>query len=134
VGGEYGAGWDEVGKGTLLTTYLPANGEAPFVVDKRDLTDDHNVCVVYHNPYDNVEKLARIFFQRCLDAGITPYVVTKKTVFKWQEGFWETMKKVFDADFKEKFEKVHIYIKLILFLSSQRWILTPCPCATHWHY
>ena len=110
VGGEYGAGWNEVGKGTLLTTYLPANGDAPFVVDKRDLTDDHNVCVVYHNPYDNVEELARIFFQRCLDAGITPYVVTKKTVFKWQEGFWETMKKVFDADFKEKFEKVRIYI------------------------
>lgn len=119
VGGEYGAGWDEVGKGTLLTTYLPANGEAPFVVDKRDLTDDHNVCVVYHNPYDNVEKLARIFFQRCLDAGITPYVVTKKTVFKWQEGFWETMKKVFDADFKEKFEKVHIYIINTVFIFTE---------------
>lgn len=119
VGGEYGAGWDEVGKGTLLTTYLPANGEAPFVVDKRDLTDDHNVCVVYHNPYDNVEKLARIFFQRCLDAGITPYVVTKKTVFKWQEGFWETMKKVFDADFKEKFEKVHIYMINTVFIFTE---------------
>lgn len=26
-----------------------------------------------------------------------PYVVTKKTVFKWQEGFWVIMKKVFDT-------------------------------------
>ena len=48
VGGEYGAGWDKVGEGTLLTTYLPKDGSAPFVVDKRDLTDKNNVVVVYH--------------------------------------------------------------------------------------
>ena len=41
VGGEYGAGWAQVGKGTLLTTYLPDDGKPPFVVDKRDLTDDN---------------------------------------------------------------------------------------------
>jgi len=41
VGGEYGAGWAQVGKGTLLTTYLPDDGSPPFVVDKRDLTDDN---------------------------------------------------------------------------------------------
>lgn len=104
VGGEYGAGWDAVGAGTLLTTYLPNDKTAaPFVVDKRDLTDEQNVVVVYHNPYDNVEPLAHLFFQRCLDAGITPYVVTKKTVFKWQEGFWATMKTIFDRDYKDSF-------------------------------
>jgi isocitrate dehydrogenase len=104
VGGEYGAGWAEVGKGTLLTTYLPdAEGTPPFVVDKRDLTDDHNVVVVYHNPYDNIKSLAHLFFQRCLESDITPYVVTKKTVFKWQEGFWATMKKIFDEEYKDAF-------------------------------
>lgn len=103
VGGEYGAGWASVGKGTLLTTYLPSDGKPPFVVDKRDLTDDGNVVVVYHNPYDNVEPLAHLFFKRCLENNITPYVVTKKTVFKWQEGFWATMKEVFDRDYKDTF-------------------------------
>jgi len=103
VGGEYSAGWAQVGKGTLLTTYLPKNGDPPFVVDKRDLKDEHSVCVVYDNPYDNVRDLAHFFFQRCLDQNVTPYVVTKKTVFKWQEGFWTTMKEVFDADYKQKF-------------------------------
>ena len=104
VGGEYGAGWSSVGQGTLLTTYLPEDGSnPPFVVDKRDLTDEQNVVVVYHNPYDNVAALAHLFFQRCLDAEITPYVVTKKTVFKWQEGFWSTMKEIFDKDYKDKF-------------------------------
>jgi isocitrate dehydrogenase len=103
VGGEYGAGWNQVGKGTLLTTYLPSDGAPPFIVDKRELSDDHNVVVVYHNPYDNVKELAHLFFKRCLEAGITPYVVTKKTVFKWQEGFWATMKDIFDSEYKEDF-------------------------------
>lgn len=111
VGGEYGAGWNEVGKGTLLTSYLPADGADPFIVDKRDLTDDQNVVVVYHNPYDNVKGLAHLFFQRCLDQGITPYIVTKKTVFKWQEGFWATMKEIFDAEYKEAFVKAGLMEK-----------------------
>eukprot|EP00561_Arcocellulus_cornucervis_P008386 CAMPEP_0185811806 /NCGR_PEP_ID=MMETSP1322-20130828/8495_1 /TAXON_ID=265543 /ORGANISM="Minutocellus polymorphus, Strain RCC2270" /LENGTH=563 /DNA_ID=CAMNT_0028508289 /DNA_START=26 /DNA_END=1717 /DNA_ORIENTATION=- len=105
VGGEYGAGWNEVGAGTLLTTYIPKDGTPPFVVDKRDLTDDHNVAVVYHNPYDNVIDLAHHFFKRCLDGNVTPYIVTKKTVFKWQEGFWATMKEIFDKEYKTQFEK-----------------------------
>lgn len=105
VGGEYGAGWNKVGKGTLLTTYIPQNGDPPFVVDMRVLKDDNNVCVVYDNPYDNVTDLAHIFYKRCLEAKVTPYIVTKKTVFKWQEGYWETMKKVFDEEYKEKFLK-----------------------------
>jgi hypothetical protein len=41
---------------------------------------------VDHNPLDNVPDLAHHFFQRCLEAKVFPYVVTKKTVFKWQEG------------------------------------------------
>lgn len=112
VGGEYGAGWSEVGKGTLLTSYIPEDdSKPPFVVDKRDLTDDHNVCVVYHNPYDNVAELAHLFFKRCLEANITPYIVTKKTVFKWQEGFWATMKDIFDKDYKEDFVKAGLLEK-----------------------
>jgi len=104
VGGEYGAGWKEVGKGRLLTTFIPDDVTVPpTVVDARTLTDEVNVAVVYHNPYDNVPDLADIFFSRCLKAGIVPYVVTKKTVFKWQEKFWQMMKERFDADWKAKF-------------------------------
>jgi hypothetical protein len=73
------------------------------VVDSRVLTDNHGVAVVYHNPLDNVADLSHIFFNRCLEAKVTPYVVTKKTVFKWQEGFWTIMKKIFDAEYKTKF-------------------------------
>lgn len=52
---------------------------------------------------DNVTDLAHLFFQRCLDANVKPYVVTKKTVFKWQEGFWTIMRSVFDDHYKSRF-------------------------------
>lgn len=119
MGGEYGAGWNEVGQGTLLTTYLPSDGSPPFVVDKRDLTDSQNAVVVYHNPYDNIEPLAHLFFKRCLEAKITPYIVTKKTVFKWQEPFWANMKKVFDENYKEDFVKVSNF-------GDQTWSFSCC--------
>jgi isocitrate dehydrogenase len=105
VGGEYGAGWKTCGKGKLVTTFLPdCDKTAAYVVDSRTLSNDENVAVVYHNPLDNVGDLAHHFFSRCLAAHIVPYVVTKKTVFKWQEGFWRIMKGVFDEHYKTKYE------------------------------
>jgi len=104
VGGEYSAGWKKVGKGRVLTTFFPENMEdKPVVVDGRELKDSRSAVVVYDNPLDNVEDLAHIFFSRCLKAQVVPYVVTKKTVFKWQEGFWQIMHKVFENNYKEKF-------------------------------
>ena len=103
VGGEYGAGFAHVGAGTVRTVFHPEGGGAEVLIDERGLTDADNAVVTYHNPLDNVPDLARHFFSRCLEAEVVPYVVTKKTVFKWQEGFWAAMKKVFDAEFKAKY-------------------------------
>merc|ERR1719145_241592 len=75
----------------------------PVIIDGREVNDEENAVVVYDNPLDNVEDLAHIFFTRCLEANVVPYVVTKKTVFKWQEGFWQKMKSVFDEHYKEKY-------------------------------
>lgn len=105
VGGEYGAGWKNVGAGRLVTTFFPDDGSSPVFCDDRVLTDEKNAVVTYHNPLDNVEDLAHHFFSRCLKGGVVPYVVTKKTVFKWQEGFWTIMKGVFDTHYSEAFQK-----------------------------
>ena len=111
VGGEYGASHATVGAGTVRTKYYPAdaNGEIDnsnfIVVDERQVTDDQSAIVTYHNPLDNVADLAHHFFSRCLEAGIVPYVVTKKTVFKWQEGFWLIMLDVFNKDYKDAYNK-----------------------------
>lgn len=104
VGGEYSAGWAEVGAGKLKTVFVGEDGDEQ-TVDERDLVDQTNAVVTYHNPLDNVEPLAHHFFARCLRANVTPYVVTKKTVFKWQEGFWTKMKDVFDKFYKDDFNK-----------------------------
>lgn len=104
VGGEYGAGWSECGQGRLVTQFYPDDPKHDsFVVDERTLDNDKNVAVVYHNPLDNVPDLAHHFFSRCLDSNIVPYVVTKKTVFKWQDGFWQIMRDVFNTHYKSKF-------------------------------
>ena len=59
--------------------------------------------MTYDNPLDNVTDLAHHFFSRCLKAEVVPYVVTKKTVFKWQEGFWVRMKEVFDENYRQDY-------------------------------
>jgi isocitrate dehydrogenase len=103
VGGEYGAGWKQVGKGRLITQFLPEDGSPPQVVDDRLLDNENNVAVTYHNPLDNVKDLSHHFFTRCLAQKVIPYVVTKKTVFKWQEPFWIAMKEVFDEHYKQQY-------------------------------
>mmetsp|Transcript_122026 Transcript_122026/g.356494 ORF Transcript_122026/g.356494 Transcript_122026/m.356494 type:complete len:558 (-) Transcript_122026:458-2131(-) len=104
VGGEYGAGWKKVGRGRVLTTFFPENMEdKPVVIDGREVKDSRCAVVVYDNPLDNVEDLAHIFFTRCLENEVVPYVVTKKTVFKWQEGFWQIMRDVFNNHYKDRY-------------------------------
>jgi isocitrate dehydrogenase len=102
VGGEYSAGWKAVGRGKVETVFTGKDG-TKVTVDARDLTNEGSVVVTYDNPLDNVTDLAHHFFARCLDMHVTPFVVTKKTVFKWQEGFWTRMKAVYDAHYKAKF-------------------------------
>ena len=101
-GGEYHAGHMLVGPGTLETTFTDANGRS-VVVDRRQLSDSLNAAVTFHNPLDSVPDLARVFFDRCLKKRVTPFVVSKKTVFKWQEPFWQKMKIVFDQEYKARF-------------------------------
>jgi len=103
VGGEYSAGFGDVGKGSVTTVYTPDDLGPAQIIDHRRLDDERNAIVTYSNPLDNVEDLAHHFFKRCLEAKVVPYVVTKKTVFKWQEGFWQKMKQVFDEHYKAQY-------------------------------
>lgn len=105
IGGEYFAGSKIVGKGKSKTIFYPEDGSKEIVVDERQLKDNQSAIVTYDNPYDSTNKLAHYFFDRCFEAKVIPYVVTKKTVFKWQEPFWQIMKEVFDKSYKSKFNK-----------------------------
>ena len=91
IGGEYGAGYKMLGSGKVKTIHTDNDGNET-IVDEREITDKTNAVVTYTNPLDNVEQMAHHFFSRSLEANVTPYVVTKKTVFKWHEEFWQIMK------------------------------------------
>ena len=104
VGGEYAAGHATVGKGKMMTIFAPDDPDGTIqIVDERHLDNDMSAVVTYDNPLDNVTDLAHHFFKRCLEAEVVPYVVTKKTVFKWQEGFWVKMKDCFDEHYKQQY-------------------------------
>lgn len=103
IGGEYSASYKMVGKGRVETKFYPSDGGEPQIIADREITNDINAAVYYDNPLDNVYQLADHFFSRSLEAKVTPYIVTKKTVFKWQEDFWRIMKEVFDAKYKHQF-------------------------------
>lgn len=105
IGGEYGAAYGKVGRGKVVTTFYPEDGSAEHIISEREIDSDNAMVVTYHNPLDNTHELAHIFFKRCLEENVTPYITTKKTVFKWQEPFWEIMKDVFDEHYKDAFTK-----------------------------
>jgi isocitrate dehydrogenase len=111
VGGEYAAGHKMVGAGDVKTIFYPKDGSESQIVDQRVLDGSKNAVVTYDNPYNGVEDLAHHFFTRCLKVGVTPYVVTKKTVFKWQEMFWVEMKQVFDEHYATKFKEAGLLDK-----------------------
>lgn len=111
VGGEYSAGFATVGKGDLKTVFFPdgsSNNDSisqGTLVDHRKLDDQASAVVTYDNPLDNVRDLGEHFFSRCLKARVTPYVVTKKTVFKWQSEFWTRLKDLFDEKYRDRFRE-----------------------------
>jgi isocitrate dehydrogenase len=105
VGGEYGAGYKMLGQGKLKTVFEPQDGSAPIIVDERELVDNLNAAVTYHDPLDNVVDMAHHFFKRSLAVGNTPYIVTKQTVFKWQEDFWRIFREVFDEHYLKAFNE-----------------------------
>ncbi len=102
VGGEYGASHADIPEsGEVELTYTSESGDKKSLLTRK--VPANSVCVVYHNPLDSIEQLAHHFFKRTLKAGVTPYVVTKKTVFKFQEPFWAGLKRVFDQDYRSDF-------------------------------
>lgn len=108
VGGEYGAAYKTVGPGKVDFKFLPQGASTPVQIDERVLVDKESALVIYDNPYDSVTPMAHHFFSRCLEAKVVPCVVTKKTVFKWQETFYVKMKQVYDAHFKAEFVRAGI--------------------------
>jgi isocitrate dehydrogenase len=81
VGGEYGAAYKIVGPGTAKLSFVSQETRKETIIDSRDMSDKVSAIVVYDNPYDNVHEMAHHFFSRCLEAKVTPYVVSTFLIF-----------------------------------------------------
>lgn len=105
VGGEYASQFYKCGAGRVQTLYFQGDDDTnPIVVHEETFPEKScHIVVTFVDPLDNVPHLAHHFFSRTLEAAVVPYVVTKKTAFKYQEPFWELMKEVFDEHYKDKF-------------------------------
>lgn len=110
VGGEYGAKFGFVsGPGKIVTTFIPDGSNEAVTVAEKTVKDANSAVVTYDIPLSTVVDQAHHYFGRCLEAGVTPYITTKRTVFKWQEEYWKIAKNVYDEHYKDKFQASDIF-------------------------
>ena len=92
------------GKGKLTMKFTPADGGAPIEYDVFDFPSAGCAMGMY-NLVDSIEGFARACFNYGLDRGWPVYLSTKNTILKAYDGvFKDTFQRVFDAEFKAKFD------------------------------
>jgi isocitrate dehydrogenase len=105
VGGEYGAVYGFVeGAGKIVTLFYKDGTSEPQKIAEKQIKDAKSAVVTYDIPLSSIKDQAHHFFSRCLEAGVVPYITTKRTVFKWQSEYWRLAKETYDEFYKERFK------------------------------
>ncbi len=92
------------GPGKLTMKFTPKDGGAPMEFDVFDFPSA-GCAVGMYNLVDSIEGFARACFNYGLDRGWPVYLSTKNTILKAYDGvFKDTFQRVFDAEFKAKFD------------------------------
>ncbi|MCC6913621.1 MAG: NADP-dependent isocitrate dehydrogenase [Rhodospirillaceae bacterium] len=92
------------GPGKLTMKFTPKDGGAPMEFDVFDFPSAGCAMGMY-NLVDSIEGFARACFNYGLDRGWPVYLSTKNTILKAYDGvFKDTFQRVFDAEFKAKFD------------------------------
>ncbi len=91
--------------GKVLLSYLPADGSKPLVLDVHDFKGP-GVALGMHNTKASIEGFARASFNYAILRNFPVYLSTKNTILKAYDGmFKDVFQEIFDAEFKEEFEK-----------------------------
>jgi isocitrate dehydrogenase len=96
------------GAGKLTMTFQPADGGAPI---EREIFDfpGGGVALGMYNLDESIRGFARACFNYGLDRNWPVYMSTKNTILKAYDGrFKDLFQEVFDAEFKDKFDKAGI--------------------------
>jgi isocitrate dehydrogenase len=92
------------GPGKLTMKFTPKDGGAPIEYDVFDFPGAGCAMGMY-NLVDSIEGFARACFNYGLDRGWPVYLSTKNTILKAYDGvFKDTFERVFNAEFKSKFD------------------------------
>ncbi len=91
--------------GKVLLSYLPADGSKPLVLDVHDFKGP-GVALGMHNTKASIEGFARASFNYAILRNFPVYLSTKNTILKAYDGmFKDVFQDVFDAEFKDQFDK-----------------------------
>ncbi|MCX4664250.1 NADP-dependent isocitrate dehydrogenase [Streptomyces sp. SID4919] len=93
------------GPGKLTITFQPADGSEPIEREVYDFPGS-GVALSMYNLDDSIRDFARASFRYGLARNFPVYMSTKNTILKAYDGrFKDLFQEIFDAEFKEQFEK-----------------------------
>jgi isocitrate dehydrogenase len=93
------------GPGKVTITYTPRDGGEPMEFEVADFPGG-GVAVGMYNYDDSIRDFARASFRYGLERGYPVYMSTKNTILKAYDGrFKDLFQEVFEAEFKEEFDK-----------------------------
>jgi isocitrate dehydrogenase len=96
------------GEGTLSLNFQPAGGGEPIELNVYDFKAA-GIAMAMYNLDDSIRDFARASMRYGLDRGFPVYLSTKNTIMKRYDGrFKDLFQEVFDAEFKDDFEKAGI--------------------------
>jgi isocitrate dehydrogenase len=94
------------GAGRLTITFTPSDGSEPIEHVVADYGDDGGVAMGMYNFTNSIADFARASFAYGLQRGYPVYLSTKNTILKSYDGaFKDIFAEVFEAEFKDEFEK-----------------------------
>jgi isocitrate dehydrogenase len=96
------------GPGKLTMTYTPADGGEPVTYEVMDFKSP-GIAMGMYNLDESIRDFARACFNFGVQRGWPVYLSTKNTILKAYDGrFKDIFQEVFDAEFKEQFDKLGI--------------------------
>jgi len=93
------------GEGTLTLTFTPKDGGEPIELNVFDFPGS-GVALAMYNLDESIRGFARASMRYGLNRGYPVYLSTKNTILKGYDGrFKDIFQEIFDAEFKEEFDK-----------------------------
>jgi isocitrate dehydrogenase len=97
------------GKGKLTITFAPEDGSEPTTHEVFNF-DGNGLAMAMYNTDESIIGFARSCMNQALDKGWPLYMSTKNTILKAYDGrFKDLFQKVFEDEFREKFEAAGIW-------------------------